>query len=109
MEYEDEPASPEHRRRPVSLSEGGLCVELPPGSIQSVGHFLQLVLHLEDGGAPLQLSAARVALEHTATVTRLRLRFLNVCESNRCRLFRYILRQQARKIRVAGTMPPQQV
>lgn len=101
VEHGDGQQHADPRRRPVSLSEGGICIELPPGSLQRVGHFLQLLLYLEDGGKPMRLSASRVGLEATDEATRLRLKFVNLDEVDRRRLFRYILQQQARKVRTA--------
>lgn len=80
VEHGDGQQHADPRRRPVSLSEGGICIELPPGSLQRVGHFLQLLLYLEDGGKPMRLSASRVGLEATDEATRLRLKFVNLDE-----------------------------
>jgi len=93
------------RRCHVSLSEGGVRIDVSKSEYtQPVNSKLTLKLYLADNDKALQVQARLRGNEEIdgESMMMLRFEFTGLPEFSRQRLFRYILKQQARKVRTAS-------
>ena len=99
------PLIPEQLRTPelyhVSLSEGGMRIDFPERvNVPQAGQRVLINLELNDDTRPLDLAATLVGAENLSDegIVSTRFEFDDIEESDRQKLFRYIFKQQTKRI-----------
>ncbi|ADQ00171.1 MULTISPECIES: PilZ domain-containing protein [Marinobacter] len=85
----------------VSLSEGGIRIDFPKRvSVPQAGQRVLINLELNDETRPLDLAATLVGAENLSDegIVSARFEFDHIEESDRQKLFRYIFKQQTKRI-----------
>lgn len=85
----------------VSLSEGGIRIDFPKRvSVPQAGQQVLINLELNDETRPLDLAATLVGAENLTDqgIVSARFEFDHIEESDRQKLFRYIFKQQTKRI-----------
>lgn len=85
----------------VSLSEGGIRIDFPKRvRVPQAGQKVLINLELSDGPRPLDLAATLIGAENLSDegIVSARFEFDQIDESDRQKLFRYIFKQQTKRI-----------
>ncbi len=91
--------TPEHYH--VSLSEGGIRIDFPEKiRVPQAGQRVSINLELDDEARPLNLNATLVGAENLSDegIVSARFEFDQIKESERQKLFRYIFKQQTKRV-----------
>lgn len=85
----------------VSLSEGGICVELPSNTpLPEIGQSVEISLELDHEDNCVHLHAILIGAQKVSNeaLMAVRFEFQNLSEADRQKVFRYVFRQQTKRV-----------